>query len=264
MLNYPVILTWSIIGLAVIAFIVLLGTGSIFSFFIVLFLAGFVAYLLSIFGVLDFKMTPSGPEIDFHENAAAPKDDSVDKPTKQVETKEVFYVEGNQFTYNEAPAVCSAYGSELASYDQVMDAFSKGAEWCGYGWSVGGMALFPTQESTWAALQQEHDSIKRTACGRPGINGGYFDPSLKFGVNCFGVKPISKKHNLPLNLPGTDNKEYDAMVNKFKKMINSISLSPFNRNVWSQSDELKYEAKETSMKTKSFVDNIQSNIRNVL
>lgn len=263
MLNYPVILTWSIIGLAVIAFIVLLGTGSIFSFFIVLFLAGFVGYLLNIFGVLDFKMTPSGPEIDFHENAAAPKDHSVHKPTKQLETKEVFYIEGNQFTYNEAPAVCAAYGGELASYDQVMDAFSKGAEWCGYGWSVGGMALFPTQESTWAALQQEQDPTKRTGCGRPGVNGGYFDPSLKFGVNCFGVKPMSKKNNLPLPLPGTDPKAFDDMVNKFKKMINSISLSPFNRDVWSQSGELKYEVNQTNMKTKSFFDKVESDIESI-
>jgi hypothetical protein len=30
----------------------------------------------------------------------------------------------------------------------------------------------------------EHD------CGRPGINGGYFDnPEMRFGVNCFGAKP---------------------------------------------------------------------------
>ena len=129
--------------------------------------------------------------------------------------------------------------SELASYDQVMDAFSKGAEWCGYGWSAGGMALFPTQESTWSLLQQEQDPIKRTGCGRPGVNGGYFDPSLKFGVNCFGIKPASKGSQLPLPLPGTDPKAFDQMVDKFKKMMNSISLSPFNRNVWSESSELK-------------------------
>jgi hypothetical protein len=29
------------------------------------------------------------------------------------------------------------------------------------------------------------------------------------------------------------------MVDKFKKMMNSISLSPFNRNVWSESGEMK-------------------------
>ena len=239
MLQYPVILTWTILGLAIISFIVLIGTGNFLAFGIVLCLAAFIAYLLNIFGVLKYNITPSGFEMDFHENAAAPKDHSVDKPISHLETKEVFYIEGNQFTYTDAPAVCAAYKSELASYDQVMDAFSKGAEWCGYGWSAGGMALFPTQESTWSLLQQEQDPTKRTGCGRPGVNGGYFDPSLKFGVNCFGIKPASKGSQLPLPLPGTDPKAFDQMVDKFKKMMNSISLSPFNRNLWSESSELK-------------------------
>jgi len=49
------------------------------------------------------------------------------------------------------------------------------------------MALFPTQQATWQALQT--DPVNKTNCGRPGINGGYFDPQTKFGVNCYGVKP---------------------------------------------------------------------------
>lgn len=264
MLNYPVILTWTIIGLAVISFIVLLSTGNILSFFIVLSVAALISYLLNIFGVLDFKWTDKGPELDLHENGPAPKDHSVHKPIKHIETKEVFYVEGNQFTYADAPAVCAAYKSELASYDQIMDAFSKGAEWCGYGWSAGGMALFPTQESTWSLLQQEQDPIKRTGCGRPGVNGGYFDPSLKFGVNCFGIKPSSTKNtHLPAPLPGTDSKVFDEMVEKFKKMMHSISLSPFNRNVWSESNELKFEAKQAQKKAGSLVERVEQDIEGI-
>ena len=51
------------------------------------------------------------------------------------------------------------------------------------------MALYPIQEKFYDEVQAgpvEH----RDDCGKPGINGGYFDDaSLKFGVNCYGVRP---------------------------------------------------------------------------
>ena len=53
------------------------------------------------------------------------------------------------------------------------------------------MALYPTQYSELKRLQ-DNDKLSNDAkneCGRPGLNGGYFDnPHLKFGVNCYGVK----------------------------------------------------------------------------
>jgi hypothetical protein len=152
---------------------------------------------------------------------------------KHIEKSEVFYVGGNEFTYDEAAAVCAAYDADLATYDQVNQAYNDGAEWCGYGWSQGGMALFPTQDSTWESLQQESDSSKRTGCGRPGVNGGYFDPQNKFGVNCFGVKPKGKHMKYPLPVPGTDSGNFNKMVDKFKGMISKFIVSPFNRDGWS-------------------------------
>ena len=53
MLQYPVILTWTILGLAIISFIVLIGTGNFLAFGIVLCLSAFVAYLLNIFGIMN-------------------------------------------------------------------------------------------------------------------------------------------------------------------------------------------------------------------
>ena len=100
-------------------------------------------------------------------------------PVEPGRLQEVFFVAGNRYTYEEAPSVCAVYNAEVATYDQVVDAHSKGAEWCGYGWTVGGMALFPIQENTWKKLQQETDTTRRTRCGRPGINGGYFDTNTK-------------------------------------------------------------------------------------
>lgn len=146
---------------------------------------------------------------------------------------EVFHIYDQQFTYDEAPAVCGAYGAELATLDQIMDAYSKGAEWCGYGWSAGGMALYPTQKETWERLQGEVDPAKKTFCGRPGVNGGYFDPTTKFGVNCFGFKPEGK-FNPPAPVPGVDMEKYKSMVNRFKGMLKSLTINPYSRNEWSK------------------------------
>jgi hypothetical protein len=148
---------------------------------------------------------------------------------------EVFHVDDSQFTYADAPAVCAAYGAELATLEQIIEAYNSGAEWCSYGWSAGGFALYPTQKKTWEALQAEPDTVKRTGCGRPGVNGGYFDPNTKFGVNCYGFKPKGKAE-LPLPPPGTDNAAFKRAVAKFRSMLGSFNLTPFSRNEWSGYD----------------------------
>jgi hypothetical protein len=96
------------------------------------------------------------------------------------------------------------------------------------------MALYPTQKGTWDALQQESDQSKRTACGRPGVNGGYFDPTSKFGVNCYGIKPQGNV-KLPTPLPGTDPSAFNDAVAKFKSMIKSFNINPYSRTTWSGS-----------------------------
>jgi len=243
MLPYPTILAVSIVGVLMACIFVFIGTGSISSVVVVVLLAGILFYLLQKFGVFTVDFSKSGLDVDFHETPASPAPASKFVTPKSIEKKEVFYVSGNSYTYDEAPALCAAYEADLASYDQVMEAFSGGAEWCGYGWTQGGMALYPTQQATWEALQQETDQSKRTGCGRPGVNGGYFDPATKFGVNCYGVKPGNKDVKLPLPLPGTDTTAFNNMVNKFRSMINKITLSPFNRDVWS---EMKVSAPKTN------------------
>jgi hypothetical protein len=141
---------------------------------------------------------------------------------------EVFHVADNVFTYDEARAVCKAYESELASYSQVEQAYNTGAEWCGYGWSEGGIALFPTQEATWERLQKEQDPAKRIECGRPGINGGYFDPSTKFGVNCYGIKPTKK-----ISDKKPEDSSFNRLVGQIKDRVDKLLVSPFNEQEWS-------------------------------
>lgn len=234
MLPAPTIFLVSIGGLVLISVISAISLG-VFPTLVLLLLAGVTGVVLFKMGVLDIKSTPDGIDIGFYEKSPVPAPPtSIIPEPKSLEKKEVFNVGGNEFTYDEAAAVCAAYDSDLATYDQVNDAYSSGAEWCGYGWTQGGMALFPTQQATWELLQQETDTTKRTACGRPGINGGYFNPQNKFGVNCYGVKPGNRSQKFPLPVPGTDPASFDRMVDKFKSMMSKFSVAAFNRDGWSE------------------------------
>jgi len=235
MYSYPMVVGISLIAVLALSVIVFSVTQDITSVFVIFALAGILGFVLYQYGYLKVTTDKSGLDIKFFETPPAPA------PTVKVipngadlHQKEVFYVSGNDYTYDDAPAVCAAYGADLASYDQLMEAYSAGAEWCGYGWSKGGMALFPTQDSTWTILQGEADTAKRTGCGRPGVNGGYFDPNTKFGVNCYGIKPGNKGTTFPLPIPGTDPAEFNKDVNKYKSMLNKMTVSPFNRVGWSE------------------------------
>ena len=237
MLPTPIILLISILALILLTVVVYVSTGSIISVLVVLALVVILGAVLQKLGVLNISFNNGELDVSFFEQppAPAPSASKVIVSSKTpLEKKEVFYVAGNDYTYDDAPAVCAAYDAELASYDQVNEAYTAGAEWCGYGWSVGGMALFPTQQATWEALQMEASVPNKTACGRPGINGGYFDPDNKFGVNCYGVKPENVGTKFPTPLPGTNSADFQKLVDKFKSMLKKMTVNPFNRAGWSE------------------------------
>jgi hypothetical protein len=234
MIDSGTVLLIGIVGVVILGLFVFISTRSLVSV-LVGGVLGYILYqVLLKLGYLKVDIKNDGLDIGFFEKAPAPAPSVPIMTAKNIQKPEVFYVSGNDYTYDEAAAVCAAYDSELATYDQLQTAYSTGAEWCGYGWSQGGMALFPTQDATWQALQMEANEAQRTGCGRPGVNGGYFDPSTKFGVNCYGVKPSNTNIKLPLPLPGTDSGEFQKMVNKFKSMIKRMTVSPFNRDGWSE------------------------------
>lgn len=165
--------------------------------------------------------------------------DSVIAPVPEIELKkQVFNVPGNTYTYDNAKALCKAYGARLATYNEIEEAYKNGAEWCNYGWSDKQMALFPTQKDTWKYLQNikghEHD------CGRPGINGGYIaNKNVQFGANCYGYKPeITQEEkdlmqSTPLYPKSMADINEERRVNYWKNKIPDILVSPFNKNVWS-------------------------------
>ena len=47
-----------------------------------------------------------------------------------------------------------AYGSRLANYKDMENAYKEGADWCSYGWSANQMAFFPTQFKKWQQMQK--------------------------------------------------------------------------------------------------------------
>jgi Extracellular link domain len=223
--------------MGILTLFVLFSTGSVVAVACLWIVFGIILVVLSYYGFinLDDMMKPATPSPT---PAPTPAPAPTSTPTTATGPKvgsEVFHVFQNQFTYNDAPAVCAAYDSELATLEQIIDAYNHGAEWCGYGWSAGGFALYPTQKATWERLQGEVDQTKRTACGRPGVNGGYFDPTTKFGVNCYGFKPKGNV-KLPLPPPGTDPTAFANAVAGFKKMLNSFKVDPYSRVEWSGYD----------------------------
>ena len=152
--------------------------------------------------------------------------------------KEVFNVSRNIYKYGDASAVCAALGAELATYDQMKSAFDSGADWCNYGWVKGQMAVYPTQRATWDKLQQGPPEY-RDACGKVGVNGGYFDnPDLAFGVNCYGTKPpksatdelLESQVALP---PSPAEIEFEKRVQKFRDQMNTLTVLPFHKGQWS-------------------------------
>ena len=154
---------------------------------------------------------------------------------------EVFNVSSNDYNYYDAEPLCQALGAELANYDQVKQAWQKGADWCNYGWVKGQVAIYPTQQSTWEKLQHGPND-ERNACGQPGVNGGYFDnPEMKFGVNCYGVKPDQSANDERVlmqngSIPKTVSAlKVDQKIQEVKNNIDMLGVLPFNTDKWASS-----------------------------
>jgi hypothetical protein len=153
-------------------------------------------------------------------------------------SKEVFNVSLNDYTYYDAEPLCLALGAELASYEQVKEAWNKGGDWCNYGWTKGQLAIYPTQKETWDKLQHGPPDEKG-ACGRPGVNGGYFDnPEMRFGVNCYGVKPDQSANDERLlmengTIPKTASTlKMDKQIQDIKNNLDTIGILPFSASKW--------------------------------
>lgn len=144
--------------------------------------------------------------------------------------KEIFHIANQDYTYEQAKCKCESYNAKLATYNQLVDAYNDGAEWCSYGWSNGQKAYYPTQKCNWEKKSPE----EKLKCGTPGLNGGFFaDPYLKFGVNCYGKKPkgqITKLKDQVCNGGGN----YCELPQNYgaNNRLETDEISPFNTDKW--------------------------------
>jgi hypothetical protein len=178
------------------------------------------------------------PEVDIKVDET--RKDAINAPVPEILLrKQVFNIPGNDYVYQDAKALCSAYGARLATYKEVEESYIDGGEWCNYGWSDGQMALFPTQQKTFDELQkiEGHEND----CGRPGVNGGYMaNPMIKYGVNCYGYKPRMTPQEEDLMAmkqiyPKTEKDiAMENRVNYWKDKLSEVLVSPFNHNSWSR------------------------------
>jgi hypothetical protein len=182
-------------------------------------------------------MPPEAPQTVVPDEAAR-RETLVEKILPTGAGKEVFNVAQNKFTYYDAEPLCRALGAELATYEQVKDAWGRGADWCNYGWVKGQMAVYPTQEETYEKLQTGTPE-ERQACGTVGINGGFFDnPELRYGVNCYGKKPPQSAHDeTKLMEQGKVPRSpaaltVDRLAAEFREQKDSLFVRPFNDAKW--------------------------------
>ena len=204
--------------------------------FIILVFVNGLAYFFNINLVTEYENIFSDkPEI----NISTTNDSkSIVDPSSSIalEYDEVFHIPGRNFTYHDSKAVCKAFNSEIADYNQLAKAQKRGASWCSYGWTKDQLGLYPTSQSDFDKLQKIENH--KYDCGLPGINGGYVaNPYTRLGVNCYGIKP--KKSKLDAKLlsnelhPKTAKQElFERRVKYWKERIGNILIMPFNHNNW--------------------------------
>ena len=209
-----------------------------------LILIGGFKYLFKIDAWVELKnIFTTDPELDININTAKGNGNPVpDSQGSGVEyplfaSPEVFHISDNKYNYDDARAVCKAFNSRLATYDEVEHSYNKGGEWCSYGWSNKGLALFPTQKDTYNKLQQVRGH--ENDCGRPGVNGGFIEDKQKqFGANCYGVKPeitkMEKKlmDNYNVIPPSKTQKKIDNKAKKYGEQLKKMLITPFSEEKW--------------------------------
>jgi hypothetical protein len=91
---------------------------------------------------------------------------------------EAFHIGGYTHRAADAQAECDKYGAELATRDQMEDAWDEGANWCSWGHEVGGMS-YPVNTSLVSGCSTTPKLVTH----------GPTQANVKKGVNCYGVKP---------------------------------------------------------------------------
>lgn len=218
------------------------------SLLILLIVVNFFQYLLGINIVSSVKdIFTNNPKIDLDVYENVPSKEIVNPPisspypvpSPSFEKPQVFNIPENIYNYEDAKAVCSAFNSKLATYDQIEEYYKNDGEFCNYGWSEGQLALFPTQKATYNKLSKTKNH--KNDCGRPGINGGFIsNPLVRFGANCYGYKPLMTPDeeeimaSTPIYPVTKKDIEFEKRIEYWKGKLQDIIVSPFNKNKWNE------------------------------
>jgi hypothetical protein len=114
---------------------------------------------------------PPEPELEYEER-------------EERHENEPWLIKDQIWTYPEAYQKCKAYGARLATKNEIVQAYNKGLQAPMYGWGQG--------EEAWQAIQPcSYVEMRRQGLSPapPGVQGGRFDPNIRFGAFCYGVKP---------------------------------------------------------------------------
>jgi len=123
--------------------------------------------------------------------------------TDPAQGREVFIVyglEGNKgYTVgkNDRENTCSNLGAEVATEEQVKNAYDNGADWCILGW-------WKTPDNIGMPLQ-----TSRTGCGQSGLHKRGAEDGSKSGVHCYGFKPAKNEDDRIAGFNGTKWSRYE-------------------------------------------------------
>ena len=175
---------------------------SLFFYSFLMLLAGFIILLL-IF-LVQYLKTPCGSEgkknywsylggFDLSNPCNPPIPEKKYEEREIKDEREVFAITDQIYTFEEAKNKCRAYNNaDLANYQQIVDFYNAGVYWGPYySWTKSGDAYYPVQPCEYVKLRRQGINV-----GPPGVNGGNFPPSVRFGAACYGIKPVGKSQCL--------------------------------------------------------------------
>lgn len=170
------------------------------------------------------------------------KDSTISRIIKR--EKEVFNISNQIYNSKQASCKCDAFGAELATEAQVIAAYNKGFDTRNLGWIKGGKALMPVQHKSWKNEFGDNPPPATHLFHKHGIKGGHYDPKLRLGVLCYGVKPKGqtpqpiKEPPKPKPPPPPPKVPFCKRPDNFNAShkIEDDTITPFNRSMWSQYD----------------------------
>ena len=152
--------------------------------------------------------------------------EEVKKPSQK--NKEVYLVANHIFQREDSQKVCKAFfNADVATMKQLEEGYNNGANWCNYGWTAEGKALYPLQKSE-----------NNPRCfGERGMNGGTMEntSNIMLGVMCYGEKPDENHMTVDKLFTDSSMAQNDLQIlDAYRKRLNleGVKIAPFNSEKW--------------------------------